>query len=366
MAKNSISVMPDSENNGTFLIQFEKERFDDFLSALMTSPREEKRSIALGFDITPADLKIIIEKLNHHISTQGNLLTESFNSVTKYIDNSETVCQNIGSFIHIDNGLRPNVKSFTITLTYMVGFSRGENISYERQVVSISTISGRIGRVEISVRATEITWSRPILDTIESEVRRISKFTSNSPNTEPKYLQILKILRNITSSTKSLEITFLLILASIIGSITYEFADKSEIPYIYNASDNTVSSENFRKSVDLLGWRAASDLALRSEPMYKSGLAVMADDDRPVMRLFTWVKSLFSWHSLIIGLLVCGALMACLRTLAFHDCTSVGRLFLDKSEVTARPKPSPATGLIISGYFAIVCSVIASFLTSLV
>ena len=89
----------------------------------------------------------------------------------------------------IDEGGRPPVVSIACSATYVVGFTRLEaEKEYEKQEVSIVFTGGRPGKVDISIRSTELTWPQSIRNLIEREVLSIGRRTVKEYRGERGYL----------------------------------------------------------------------------------------------------------------------------------------------------------------------------------
>ncbi|MDX8348179.1 hypothetical protein SLH49_09285 [Cognatiyoonia sp. IB215446] len=180
--KNPIQLKSSMHNDDEIALSFNREGFSEFLGKLLQTPREEQKTIHLGFDATPSDLRILFEKLDQHVGTQNDVLNEEVSAQISFEDTSDLSIGSIEEFADVDYGSRPTPINFSVTKTYLIGFRRSsEEKTYERQVVQVIASRGNPGKFEIRVRSTEITWPPAIMSLLEKEIRGLSSRTSPEP-----------------------------------------------------------------------------------------------------------------------------------------------------------------------------------------
>ena len=183
MAKNPITITTGDQGNDNLVVNFSREQFSDFVFSLTASPREERKVIFSGFDVTLDDLKVLVDKLNYQIRTQNDMLNCSMTGIARFAKNTEVVCNTYESFFHVEDLHSETPTSITVAISYVIGFTRlGNQKSYEKQIVQFTFFSGRQGGVEIVIRSSDLTWPVSIFSTIEAEVDAISIRTVGKQN----------------------------------------------------------------------------------------------------------------------------------------------------------------------------------------
>ncbi|MDX8348180.1 hypothetical protein SLH49_09290 [Cognatiyoonia sp. IB215446] len=149
------------------------------------------------------------------------------------------------------------------------------------------------------------------------------------------------------------------ILIFIVPTILVEEATKSDV-YIFDPSTRTVSLTDFSDKVEELGWERAAELATLSKVMILSEYGEYAKGQGPINRYIDHFLKLFTTSSMFVGILFGTYLVGTARHGAKLDRAQLGRLFLSKVEIGARP-PIP----IWTGWVAgILAAILANFLTN--
>lgn len=372
--ENPIELRANPLHDGEISLNFNREGFSDFLGTLLQTPREEQKSLSLGFDITPGDMRVLYEKLNQHIATQNDVLNVELSAQIAFGDESDLTVGSIEEFSDVDYGSRPDPEKFTVSITYLIGFTRtGGKKVYERQVVQLIASKGIPGLFEIRVRSTEITWSPAIMTLMEKEVRSLSGRTS--PQLKDKVNRFFfcseffrttdavdsKRLRKILEREKALmTVAFamfpFMFLAMVLDKI------KSQDVFIYDPETKTVSLTEFSTLVDTVGWERAAELSIFSKQMAESGYATYMDGEGPIARFFSHIAGVFDLYSIFIALLFGGFIIANVRFAAFMDRAQQGRLFLSEKDIVPRASIPVWTGWL----GGIIAALTANVLTQLI
>ena len=163
MAKTPVSIEMSGIDQNNLSVSLSKEEFGRFFESLLSSPREQSETQFLGFDITLADTKNIIEKILAHVKVQNNLLRHDFTGQIYFSDGSSLTEFSMDNFYgRRMDGLTKPVR-FILTIKLIIGFNRSdEKINFEQQVVTIDLGSGPMGVSTIRIRSTDFSWPQGI------------------------------------------------------------------------------------------------------------------------------------------------------------------------------------------------------------
>lgn len=377
---NSIIINDSSDGNGDFNITFSKERLQDFIESLVKTPREEVFRISAGFDVNKADLKILSDKISYHINTQHQLISQEFQVSAIFGDDDELSVNSYEQFFHADE-LRPdNPLALVITMSFLIGLRRpGENISYEKQTVSMSFMSGDRGMVVVRIRSTEMTWSAGIAKIIETEVRKIESRTTGSPIpkenpylflsrlfrkdlTYPKYMMKIRDQEKFYARIRTLPF-IILFLFSLPLFLTLQSLTS---PFIYDQTSNSLKAADVEQLISNIGIEAAMD-----EVRLGDALRRYSNIDRPSLfntltaSMAPWLKETGRWIAMAF-ILVSLYLYLCAQHAAKIDDHFKSRIFLHFGPIThPREKTSWITGVIPSLSIGILGGLIATLLAGL-
>ena len=342
----------------------------------MQTPREEQKKGHLGYDVTPADFRVLCEKLDQHIETQNDVLNQEFSAQITFEDSSDFSVGSIQDFAGIDYGSRPQPERFDVSITYLIGFKRDASgaKTYERQVIQIIATNGNPGTFTIRIRSTELTWPPAIMSLLEKEIRALSARTSpDTTYTQKRFFFAASFFRRnrIEIGDKStidemnrllLRTVFpllMLVVPSMFLILYLESSTRSDV-YIYDPVTLTVSLADFPKLVLDEGWEKAARLAILSKEMIASGYAEYKYGEGLFGRIPVHLGGLLNFTSVLIGLLLGAYFLATVRHGAMLDRAHTGRLFLSSGAINPRAPVSIWTGWLS----AIVAAIIANFFTN--
>lgn len=346
------------KDSGNFLITFSNSDFKEFIGSLASSTREEKYSLDVGFDLDKSKLRTFLDRIDHQISTQNNVVSKDFVFTCNIPDGREITVHNYENFFGIDDTSNEIAERLTVTVTYMIGFNRGDTQKYERQVIFFEFLTRPVGTVSIRIMSTEITWPPTIFQLADREVRALSAVTTKNISSEYQPLKwIISLMMssreerrgdsiNSDNTRRSGTVTRItvLVMTTIQMMMLFFLSQYRSWRPMYNEQTGLFERASFQTYVDRLGLDAAILHAEKSKVLFDLGYADFAPGQGTLGFAMQRLGDVLPIWGAIIGLLVGVTALYCRRMAKFYELASAGRIFLGNRIGHPREKVPALTG----------------------
>lgn len=352
------------EESDGYTVSFSKPQFQEFMSSLASTPREEVFVIKTGFDISKDCLRTIVEKLRHQVKTQNNLVSEQY-TITCVLENGhEVTWQTYEQFFGTREVFKEKVTKLSVAITYLIGFNRSGKQMVERQVVVIDFLTRPAGWVKTRIMSTELTWPPSIFQLIEREVHQLSDTSAGNPDNELAPLRwIIKgmlgklIYNHLSRNTERyvseyrafeggrIKIYMALITMQFFAlMVMIHFVNNRPI---YNPDSGFLESGTFQTYVDSMGLQAAAEHVRVSSILHTLNYADWAPGHSTASHMISAMQSPAVAWGVLIGLMMLLLSVYCKRKSESYFIAMKGRIFLVEGKIPAREKLPKGTGIFV-------------------
>jgi hypothetical protein len=174
MSDNSLTI--NSSGEGKLSLEFTREKFSEFVTSLLSTPRAERHTFYGGFDLDMDNVKTIVDKVLHKVKTDHDVISDDFAAEVMFSNKTTLNVGDYHAFFHVPDVRSDKVKEVNVTLSLLIPFNRQNNEkNFEKQIIAIRFVAGSIGQLEIEIRSTEISWPAGYFSIIENEWRQLNK-----------------------------------------------------------------------------------------------------------------------------------------------------------------------------------------------
>lgn len=374
MNKNPLKIT--SSDEGKLSLEISKESFSDFVFSLLATPREERKTLYGGFDLTLEELKTIVDKLTHKVTTDHDVLNNDFNAVVTFEDENSLQIKSYDQFFKAPDIRNDLVTEVAITLSLVIAFNRPDSEkNFEKQTISMRFIAGRVGKVEIDIRSTEITWPAGYFSIVQNHWFKLSnelEFKSNKLwnilfFAFPVFLSDSEEKRANHFSPSRLRV-YLMTMTTIIMALNLLFIsaafERQKLSDIYNPQTQIIEATDIIKLLEKENWQDIASKIRDTQTLSKiDGLYSLDADNsnNPIKNAFSkltdkYLLGLFGIVFLFMLLNWCYAKK--------FEANKFGRIFLYTEKIPNRQIGDYASGIIGSLIIGIMCSIFASVIWS--
>lgn len=361
-----------AEESGNYVVTFSQEQFSEFFTSLTSSPREETIRKTTGFDANKDKIQHLLERIEYQVGTQSNLAKSDYNFSCTLADKHEYYWSSKASFFGTHEIFQSHVESFTVTMTFMVGFNREGSNNVERQVISIEFNTVPTGYIKIKILSTEITWPPSIFQLIEREIAAFTIDQEKEFDRDIRFFSpIIKamITDRLSSNIYNLierfgketrwwsrfrDRSFAVMSGVQVILLVFLLRFSSQRPLL-NPETGLFERGSFEHLVETMGFDAAVEQARISQIAYSQGYGEWAAGEGPLSFILASINgAVMSW-GVVLGIGICLVFVYCRRRTETHILRLSGRIYLDRNPIPPRENISKSTGLfegIATGLFA--------------
>ncbi|MBL4732822.1 MAG: hypothetical protein JKY82_09520 [Rhizobiaceae bacterium] len=373
MKKNPLTINPTDENK--FTIEFTREKLSDFVFSLLATPRQERRLYKTGFDLNIDEIKILIDKVQHKIGTDYDILHNDFKADVVFEDETLLSFNSSSQFFATADIRNEKIEQLSLTLSVVIPFNRleGEK-SYEKQTIFILVQAGQVGSVEVDIRSTEITWSAGYFEIIDQHFKKLARsipsnknsaldtllffhpifiddFISEDKKKEP-VTNVSRMRLMLTAAMLTMTVLFLGMMLTIVGI--------SRHTAVYNPDTAKIEIVEVDQLIDTVGWERAASMLRDTQTLASKSDIGYAEGSAPKSPFFLGLDVVKSKKFIVafLGFFVFGFSNLCYARLLAAE--KVGRIFLYNDNLPPRPKGSLLIAVLGSLLLGVLGSVLAT------
>ncbi len=367
MPQNALTLNSDEADQ--LVLKFNRENFSEFISSLLSTPRQESRRHEFGFDLTKSGIETLLEKINYKLHTDHDVVHNEAIIDVFSSGNQRVTFSSYEHFSNISHIQTEDIERIAITISAVIPFNRVENEkSYEKQIIYISVECGNIGEVEIEIRSTEITWQIGYFEIVKMHFEEISQIiSSKSSNFLDKFLFPHRFFyrskeRSDLDFTRGTAVFFSIFMpiffAITIISSSIEDQRKNEA-LIYNPENGEILRASVSEMINEFGWDEAVDKIIRTENLIRYHDVKFSADFEPTPSFFGLIN-----YKIWLGIFLFISLYVLASALYARELTSekIGRIFLRDENLPPRPKP----GVVSVIWYSLATGAIGSLLANTV
>ncbi|WP_107497652.1 hypothetical protein [Thalassobius sp. I31.1] len=373
MPDNPLTLNPLDEDK--FSLEFSRESLTNFVFSLLATPRQERRIYRTGFDLRLEDTKSLIDKIAHKIQTDHDILHNEFTADVSFTDETRLTYNSYEQFFTTSDVRNDEIQKLSMTLSVVIPFNRAEGEkSYEKQTIFVLVTAGQVGRVELDIRSTEISWAPGYFDIVEQHFKKMTRSipTSKSPTLdrvfflyplfisdfidEPEQERLSGAIQRGMSAFRGVIVflTFFLFFRLLSGSGELEQFS------VFNPDTGLIEKTEITLLIDDVGWEKAASMLRDTETLIKLNGAEYAEGSEPE----NVPPFIFRSYQMKVGLgAFFGIFLLVLSNLCYARIAAAalaGRIFLYNENLPDRAKGSLAFGIFGSLILGVIGSIISS------
>jgi hypothetical protein len=374
MAQLPLKVTSADEDHLT--LQISKTNFSEFVSSLLSTPREERRKIYDGFDLSLLELKSLVEKIHHKINTDHDVMNISFGAVVYNKDESEVASHDYDQFFSTTDSRSVDVDRVSVTISAVIGLNRfGGEKHFEKQIISFSFYAGAPGRIETEIRSTEISWPAGYFIIVENHVKALRSKLQRSDYDSLKWILYPSNTFYRTSEKRSDDtpaspeqkrrLAFLVVqILAMSVVLVFILANISDMTssFIINPDSLLLEKVDASQLVSEVGVDSAvSALSDARTIRLAEGLGYAAGSE-PRGAFGNLTDTLFTKLSLIVFFIVASYVLTCWLYARHQETNRLGRIFLHRGDILPRKSENHIFGILTSIFLGIWASILAAAL----
>lgn len=387
MAHNPLTINPN--DRGKLSLEFSKESLSEFVFSLLATPRQEQRVFKGGFDLTLKDLKILIDKITHKIKTDHDILHHDFKASITLDNNTQISMNSYDQLFSISEFRGDSINSVVVTLSVLIPFNRPDSEkSFEKQVIHVRAVSGRVGKIVAEIRSTEITWPEGYFSIIKSEFSRMSSEVSRSSSKSLNKFFFLtpfliddddhdddldykSVYMYNLSSRKSRVLLLLAALIFMIFSFSFLTAsveqklENERLSIIYNPDTQLVESADTVDLIKNFGWQKAASMLRDARVVSEMEGVVFAEGAGPRSAITVLYDRYFNKYAIALFAIISLVFFGNLTYSSVLDSERIGRIFIFSEKIPPRPSGKLIGSIFVSLFFGVLGSVVGSIIMTI-